>query len=150
MKAYKVIKSNIHHKGLCATRNIKRGKRIIEYRGKKITHKQADKDTKYGYDITYLFTLDKKYLLDGDFEFNKARLINHSCNPNCEVLDESKSKIWITAIRNIKKNEELSYDYGFSFDCNYKDHICKCGSNNCVGFIIREGSRWRLKKQTNI
>jgi len=103
MKAYKVIKSNIHRKGLCATRNIKRGKRIIEYRGKKITHKQADEDTKYGYDITYLFTLDKKYLLDGDFEFNKARLINHSCNPNCEVLDESKSKIWITAIRNIKK-----------------------------------------------
>ena len=103
MKAYKVIKSNIHRKGLSATRNIKKGKRIIEYRGKKITHKQADEDTKYGYDITYLFTLDKKYLLDGNFEFNKARLINHSCNPNCEVLDESKSKIWITAIRNIKK-----------------------------------------------
>ena len=35
MKAYKVIKSDIHCKGLCATRNIKRGKRIIEYRGKK-------------------------------------------------------------------------------------------------------------------
>ena len=79
-------------------------------------------------------------------EFNKARLINHSCNPNCEVLDESKSEIWITATTNIKKNEELSYDYGFSFDCNYKDHICKCGSKNCVGFIVREGSRWRLKK----
>ena len=103
MKAYKIIKSNIHRKGLCAVRNIKKGERIIEYKGKKITHKQADEDTKYGYDITYLFTLDKKYLLDGDFEFNKARLINHSCNPNCEVLDESKSKIWITAIRNIKK-----------------------------------------------
>ena len=103
MKAYRIIKSNIHHRGLCATRNIKRGERIIEYKGKKITHKQADEDSKYGYDITYLFTLDKKYLLDGDFEFNKARLINHSCNPNCEVLDESKSKIWITAIRNIKK-----------------------------------------------
>ncbi len=146
MKAYKVIKSNIHRKGLSATRNIKKGKRIIEYRGKKITHKQADEDTKYGYDVTYLFTLDTKYLLDGDFEFNKARLINHSCNPNCEVLDESKSKIWITAIRNIKKNEELSYDYGFSFDYNYKDHICKCDSKNCVGFIVREGSRWRLKK----
>ena len=92
MKAYKVIKSNIHHKGLCAAHNIKKDERIIEYRGKKITHRQADEDTKYGYDITYLFTLDKKYLLDGDFEFNKARLINHSCNPNCEVLDESNQK----------------------------------------------------------
>ena len=111
MKAYKVIKSNIHRKGLCAARNIKKGERIIEYLGKKITHKQADEDPKYGYDITYLFTLDKKYLLDGDFKFNKARLINHSCSPNCEVLDEGESEIWITAIRNIKKNEELSYDY---------------------------------------
>jgi SET domain-containing protein len=72
MKAYKVIKSNIHHKGLCAARNIKKSERIIEYRGKKITYKQADEDTKYGYDITYLFTLDKKYLLDGDFKFNKS------------------------------------------------------------------------------
>jgi len=59
MKAYKVIKSNIHLKGLCATRNIKKGKRIIEYRGKKITHKQADEDAKYGNDITYLLHLIK-------------------------------------------------------------------------------------------
>ena len=36
MKAYKVIKSNIHRKGLCATCNIKKGKRIIEYKGKKL------------------------------------------------------------------------------------------------------------------
>ena len=36
MKAYKVIKSNIHRKGLCATRNIKGDERIIEYKGKKI------------------------------------------------------------------------------------------------------------------
>ena len=148
MNAYKVIKSNIHRKGLCATRNIKKGRRIIEYRGKKITHRQADEDTKYGYDITYLFTLDTKYLLDGDFEFNKARLINHSCNPNCEVLDESKSKIWITTIRDIKKNEELSYDYGFSFDKqDYTQFPCKCGSKNCCGFIIREESRWRLNRK---
>ena len=147
MKAYKVIQSNIHREGLCAARDIKKGQRVIEYKGKKITNKQADEDSKYGYDITYLFILNKKYVLDGDFKFNKARLINHSCDPNCEVLDESKSKIWITAMRDIKKNEELSYDYGFSFDSDYKDHICKCRSKNCVGFIVREGSRWRLKKQ---
>ena len=147
MKAYKIIKSNIHRKGLCAARNIKKGKRIIKYIGKKITHKQADENNKYGYDITYLFTLDSKHLLDGDFEYNTARLINHSCNPNCEVLDDSKSKIWITAIRDIKKNEELSYDYGFSYDSDYKQFPCKCGSKNCVGYIVRENSRWRINKK---
>ncbi|RZO61650.1 MAG: SET domain-containing protein [Candidatus Pelagibacterales bacterium] len=150
MKPYKIIKSNIHHQGLCAARNIKIGEKIIEYVGKKITHKQAENNTKYGYDVTYLFTINKKYLLDGDFKFNTARLINHSCDPNCEVLDTSKTKIWITAMKDIKKGEELSYDYGFGFDSNYKDHKCKCGSKNCVGFIVREGSRWRIKKRTNI
>ena len=113
MKPYKIIKSNIHHQGLCAARNIKIDEKVIEYIGKKITHEQAEKDAKYGYDVTYLFTLNKKYLLDGDFKFNTARLINHSCDPNCEVLDISKTKIWVTAMRDIKKGEELSYDYGF-------------------------------------
>ena len=150
MKPYKIIKSNIHHQGLCAARNIKIDEKVIEYIGKKITHEQAEKDTKYGYDVTYLFTLNKKYLLDGDFKFNTARLINHSCDPNCEVLDISKTKIWVTAMRDIKKGEELSYDYGFGFDSNYKDHKCKCGSKNCVGFIVREGSRWRIKRRANI
>jgi len=150
MKPYKIIKSNIHHQGLCAARNIKMDEKVIEYIGKKITNEQAEKDIKYGYDVTYLFTLNKKYLLDGDFKFNTARLINHSCDPNCEVLDISKTKIWITAMRNIKKGEELSYDYGFGFDSNYKDHKCRCGSKNCVGFIVREGSRWRIKRRANI
>ncbi len=146
-KAYKIIKSNIHRRGLCAARDIKKGEKIIEYKGKKITHKQADENSKYKYDVTYLFTLNERYLLDGDFKYNIARLINHSCSPNCEVLDEYKSVIWITAMRDIKKNEELSYDYGFSYDCDYRDHVCKCGAKNCVGFIVREGSRWRLKKK---
>jgi len=150
MKPYKIIKSNIHHQGLCAARNIKMDEKVIEYIGKKITNEQAEKDIKYGYDVTYLFTLNKKYLLDGDFKFNTARLINHSCDPNCEVLDISKTKIWITAMRDIKKGEELSYDYGFGFDSNYKDHKCRCGSKNCVGFIVREGSRWRIKRRANI
>ena len=28
-----------------------------------------------------LFNLNKKYDLDGDFKYNIARLINHSCEP---------------------------------------------------------------------
>ena len=146
MKFYKKKKSNIHRQGLCAAKDIKRGTKIIEYKGKKITNKEADENDKYGYDITYLFTLNKKYLLDGDFKYNTARLVNHSCNPNCEVLDNTGSQIWITAMKDIKKNEELTYDYGFGFDDCYKDHVCKCGSSNCVGYIVREGSRWRIKR----
>ena len=146
MKFYKIKKSNINNKGLYAAKNIKSGKIIINYKGKIITKKETDTNPKYDNDkAIYLFNLNNRYDLDGDFKYNTARLINHSCNPNCEV--EGKGlKLWITAIRDIKKGEELSYDYGFGYDEDYKQFICKCGAKNCVGYIVREGSRWRIKK----
>ena len=53
-------------------------------------------------------------------------------------------------MKNIKKGEELSYDYGFSFDQDYKNYPCNCGSKNCAGYIIREGSRWRIKNRRKL
>ena len=150
MKLYKIKKSNIDNKGLCAAKDIKKGTKIIEYKGKIITRKKSEEDSKFDNDkAIYLFNLNKKYDLDGDFKYNDARLINHSCSPNCEVTGTGL-KIWVYAIKDIKKNEELSYDYGFSFDEDYKNYPCKCRSSNCVGYIVREGSRWRIKKQKSI
>ena len=146
MKLYKIKKSNIDNKGLYAAKNIKYGKIIINYKGKLITKKETDTNPKYDNDkAIYLFNLNNRYDLDGDFKYNTARLINHSCNPNCE-LEGKGLKLWITAIRDIKKGEELSYDYGFGYDEDYKQFICKCGAKDCVGYIVREGSRWRIKK----
>ena len=146
MKLYKIKKSKIDKKGLYANQNIKKGTRIIEYKGKIVSVKETSKNPKFDNEkAIYLFNLNKRYDLDGDFKFNTARLINHSCEPNCEVTGEGL-KVWVYAIKDIKKNEELSYDYGFSYDKNYKQFPCKCGANNCVGYIVREGSRWRLKK----
>ncbi len=148
MKLYKVKKSNIDKRGLCATKNIKPGIKIIEYVGKLITKKEAQQNSKFdnSKDI-YLFNINKKYDLDGDFKWNTARLINHSCNPNCEVEGEGL-KLWIISLREIKKGEELTYDYGFGYDENYKQFPCKCGSINCVGYIVRQGSRWRINKRS--
>ena len=145
MELYKVKKSNIDKRGLYASKNIKPREKVIEYVGKLITKKETKENPKFDNSkAIYLFNLNNRYDLDGDFTYNTARLINHSCNPNCEV--ESKGlKLWISSIRDIKKNEELLYDYGFSFDENYKEFPCKCGSNNCCGYIVREGSRWRIK-----
>ena len=147
MKLYKQKSSNIDNRGLFASKNIKKGTKIIYYIGKIITKKQTENNPKFDNDkALYLFNLNNRYDLDGDFTYNTARLINHSCNPNCEV--EGKGlKLWISSIKDIKKNEELTYDYGFSFDENYKDFPCKCGSKNCCGYIVREGSRWRIKKR---
>ena len=149
MKLYRVKKSNIDNRGLYAARNIKKASVIIFYKGKLITKKETEKNPKYDNDkAIYLFNINSRYDLDGDFEYNTARLINHSCSPNCEVAGKGL-KLWIFALRGIKKGEELSYDYGFGFDEDYKQFPCRCGSKNCCGYIVREGSRWRIKKLKN-
>ena len=145
-KLYKIKKSNIDNRGLYAATNIKKNTKIIEYKGKIITVKETETNPKFDNDkAIYLFNLNKKYDLDGDFKYNTARLINHSCDPNCEV-DGVGLKLWIYAIKDIKKNEELTYDYGFSFDKDFRDFPCRCGAKKCVGFIVNSQSRWRIKK----
>ena len=147
MKLYKVKKSNIDKRGLWDAKNIKKGTKIIYYRGKIITKKETERNPKYDNEkAIYLFNLNSRYDLDGDFKYNTARLINHSCDPNCEVAGKGL-KLWIFALREIKKGEELSYDYGFGYDENYKDYTCRCKSKNCCGYIVREGSRWRINKK---
>ena len=151
MKLYNVKKSNIDKRGLYASKNIKVGKKIIEYVGKLISKKETESNPKFDNERDiYLFNLNEKWDLDGDYHWNTARLINHSCNPNCEV--EGKGlKLWISAIKDIKKGEELSYDYGFSYSKEDLDNfVCKCGSKNCCGYIVREPSRWRINKRFKI
>ena len=145
MKLYKIKNSKIDNKGLYANRDIKDRTKIIEYKGEIITKKQVEENPKFDNEkAIYLFNINKKYDLDGDYKYNTARLINHSCDPNCEVSGTGL-KVWVYAIKDIKKGEELTYDYGFGYDEGYKDFPCKCKSKNCVGYIIREGSRWRIK-----
>lgn len=144
---YKVIKSKISNQGLTATKDIKKNVKIVEYKGRLISKKETETNDKFDNDKhIYLFNINKRYDLDGDYKYNIARLINHSCEPNCEVTGKG-TKLWISSIKNIKKGDELSYDYGFGFDENFKDFPCKCRSINCCGYIVREGSRWRIKNK---
>ncbi len=142
---WKVKKSKIHGSGVFATKQIKKNTKIIEYIGEKVTrlegNKRSEKRLKRFLNSetdgsVYIFELNKKYDIDGSPLYNKARYINHSCDPNCEV-DIIDNRIWIVSTKNIKKNEELSYDYGYEFDRDdFRDHLCKCGSKHCIGFII--------------
>ena len=142
---WEVRKSRIHGSGIYATENIDKDTRIIEYIGQKVSKKEGDRRSELRIKkylgskekgSVYIFELNKFYDIDGSFLYNKARYINHSCDPNCEV-EISKGKIWIKSIKYIKKDSELSYDYGYEFDKDdYKDHICRCGVKNCIGYII--------------
>ena len=80
MRLYKIKKSKIDKNGLYANCDIKKGTKIIEYKGKIISVKKSAEDPKFDNDkAIYLFNINKRFDLDGDFKFNTARLINHSC-----------------------------------------------------------------------
>jgi len=130
MKLYRIKKSNIDKKGrgLYATQDIKAGTKIIDYVGKLITKKQTEESDKYdnGKPI-YLFTINKRYDLDGDFPWNTAGLINHSCDNNCDY-DGKGLKIWVKAIKDIKKGAKKlvgTHDYSTfrSSSCHAKSPI---------------------------
>ena len=69
--------------------------------------------------------LIKNMILTGMWSYNIAKYINHSCEPNCEV-DIIRGRIWIIALRDIQKNEELFYNYGYDMD-TYHEHPCFAG-----------------------
>lgn len=149
---YIIRESSIHNRGVFAARDINKGERVIEYQGEKITKAESerrgqahmDEAAKSGRGAVYLFILNKKHDLDGSMDWNLARLINHSCNPNCEA-QIIRGKIWIVARRKIRKGDELSFDYGFDLDC-WQDHPCLCGSEKCVGYIVSRQYWPKLKK----
>jgi len=144
--------STIHGRGLVAAKPIPAGTRVIEYVGDKITKAEAERRDEVrvarqgkGDDgCVYLFELNQRYDIDGDVPWNTARLINHSCEPNCEV-DIVRGHIWIQSLRDIAEGEELTYDYGFDFD-NWRDHPCRCGAPTCIGYIVRKNQRWRVRR----
>ena len=147
--------SKIHGKGVYAAKDIPKDTRVIEYVGDFVTKIEADlisdkeleksKSNPDSHGAVYLFTLNKEFDINGNVSWNTARLINHSCNPNCET-DIVNNHIWIISLKDIKKGEELSYDYAYNLD-NYEDHKCNCGSKNCVGYILNSDDRIRLRKK---
>jgi SET domain-containing protein len=156
MKTLLVTKkrSAIHSTGIFAKTDIAKGTRIIEYVGEKITAKEASrradaflddhrKDRSSG--AVYIFEINRRYSVDGNVPYNTARHINHSCDPNAET-DVIKGRVWIIAIRDIKKGEEIAYNYGYDFIEDYEDHPCRCGAANCAGFIMHYDAWPKLRR----
>ena len=134
--------SVIHGQGVYCIEPIEKEQYFIEYVGNRVSKEESEKRAlkqfeeheKSGAAAVYIFNLTKKWDLDGNVEWNPARLINHSCNPNSEAIQDGK-RIFIQALRDIGVDEEITFDYGFDVDC-YEDHPCRCGSSNCIGYIV--------------
>lgn len=152
-KYVEVRGSEIHGRGVYCVKPIKEEQYFIEYVGNRIDKEESekrawdqfDKHEKTGAAAVYIFNLTKKWDLDGNVEWNPARLINHSCDPNSEAIQDGK-RIHLQALRDIEVDEEITFDYGFDIEC-YEDHPCRCGSDNCVGYIVGKDFREELEKR---
>ena len=143
---YVIRRSYIHGRGVFAARRIRKGTRIVEYRGERISNSEADRrydDTRMKRHHTFLLTLDKKTVIDGAISAGggDASYISHSCDPNCEAIITGK-KIYIHARRTIEPGEELAYDYqyertGENDEELEKFYLCRCGAPNCRGSIMK-------------
>ena len=140
---YRLGPSPIQGQGLFATAPIRRGARVIEYVGERIT--KAESARRCQSQNWRIFSMDEDFDLDGDFDWNPARFVNHSCAPNCEALWE-EGRIWIAALRDIQPGEELTFNYGYDWE-TYQDHPCHCGAPGCVGFIVAEEFYPRLRRR---
>jgi len=149
-----VRRSRIHGRGVFARKDIPKGAHIIEYVGERITHRESDRraevitarhqaDSSHG--AVYIFNLNKRTDIDGNVPYNKARYINHSCEPNAKA-EIDRGRIWIVALKNISKGEEIFYNYGYDLE-DYESHACDCRAPKCVGYILAREHWPRLKKK---
>ncbi|MCX7037351.1 MAG: SET domain-containing protein-lysine N-methyltransferase [Proteobacteria bacterium] len=152
-----VRNSKVHGKGCFARKDIPKGTRISEYVGDRITWAESDKRYE-GYDVndnhTFLFIVDRKTVIDGGVGGNDARYINHSCAENCESTVE-KGRVYIDAIKDIKKGEELGYDYQIGRDKNDPPNVdeiyaCRCGAPKCRGTMLWPAKRPKPKKKKKV
>ena len=134
-----VRKSGVHGRGVYATKPIAKGARIIEYTGRRVLWEDVPNDLNDPH--TFLFGLDNgKDVIDPRTGGNEARWINHSCDPNCESIEEN-GRVFIYALRNLRPGEELFYDYALQVDEPItreveKESRCLCRTSRCRGTML--------------
>jgi len=154
-RPYVVRDSLIHGRGVFAARRIRKRTRIIEYRGERISWKEAlkrpdtDPDNPFH---TFFFSLDDGRVIDAGVRGNAARWINHSCAPNCKTIEDDEGRVYIRAKRRIDEGEELTYDYNLSIDGKLSKREralfeCRCGKKKCRGTMLEGKRKKRGKKK---
>jgi len=116
--------------GVFARRQISPGEVVLMFTGRRLSLAEVKRDEE-----RYVHSLQigpDAYLSPSGGEDD---YINHSCDPNCEAVDED-GRIFIEAIRTIAAGEELGYDYGITLDERHtlrekRRWPCFCGAANC-------------------
>lgn len=135
--------SKVHGRGVFAKKMIPKGTRIFEYAGERVLKANLAKDLANGLtSLVYVMNLNETLAVDGERGGNDARFINHSCDPNCEVLYFNETP-YIYAMQEIAEGQELSFDYQYtSGEIEITDEEkrkwfpCHCGAENCRGTLL--------------
>jgi SET domain-containing protein len=153
----RVRRSRVHGRGVFARRRIRKGTRIIEYLGDRVSHREADR--RYAVKATadnhtFLFIVDRGVVIDASHNGNDARFINHGCNPNCESVIEDR-RVFIEAIRTIRPGEELCYDYQIGRDRDDPPDVdeifaCRCGAAGCRGSMLWPPKRRKPRRHAGV
>jgi uncharacterized protein len=135
--------SPLHGMGVFALQRIRKGTRVIEYLGERVSHTEADrryegKDPADNH--TFLFIVDTRTVIDAGVDGNEARFVNHGCEPNCESVIENR-RVFIEALRTIEPGEELTYDYQIQREADDPPDVddlfaCRCGAPGCRGSML--------------
>ena len=125
-------------KGLFARKTIRKRQAIGHMRGRLITSDDYDPD--------YVVDMGELGVLDPQAPF---RYLNHSCEPNCELLewqtpDMSTPQIWVHAIRTVRPSEQLTIDYGWPAESAIP---CLCGSPTCRGWVVDQSELARVRRR---
>jgi len=143
-----VRNSKIHGRGVFSKSLLKKGEKIIEYKGECIDWEEAIR--RHPHDPaqphhTFYFSLENGLVIDGRVNGNAARWINHACQPNCEAREitdpKGKMRVYIFAKRDIQLGQELFYDYSLVIDgrrTKKQEHAfaCHCGHKRCRGTML--------------
>ncbi len=154
-RAYRVRNSPIHGRGVFATRTIRKGTRILEYRGDRTTWDVAverppsDPDNPHH---TFFFETSDGTVIDAGVRGNAARWINHSCDANGESCEDDDGRVYIDARRVIHAGDEITYDYRLSIEGRIgkrtrEAYACRCGTAKCRGMLLLEPKKEKKKKK---
>lgn len=132
------LRSTAAGKGLFSRKLFRKSQAIGHMRGRLIT----DDD----YDPSYVVDMGDLGVLDPRAPF---RYLNHSCEPNCELLEwqetnEDDPQIWVHAVRTVRPSDQLTIDYGWPAESAIR---CLCGSASCRGWVVDIDELSRVKQR---
>jgi SET domain-containing protein len=120
--------------GVFASRQFYPGELVFEITGQLISASEYDGST-------YAMHLDDQWYLEPSIP---GAFVNHSCSPNCHMVQLTDTTNGLVAVCNIEPGTELTFDY--QWEAQWWIPRCKCGARNCRGWVVAESEVKKMKR----